>query len=324
MRRSHVIAVILVLVAGAAAYLLWPTESRGPIPGMVRSTELRIAPEISGRLAEIRVRSGEAVHHGDVLAKLSTPELEAAVFEANAAVDEARATRDRVYAGVRQEQVDILAREIQKAQANVVLAEQHEGRIETLAAHQNASKQDLDEATAELNGTRAALAAAELRHAEAEKGPTKEELEVADAGVAEAEAAARVLEHRLQKATLLAPRDGVVRVIVAELGEAIRPGQPVLTLEVAEERWFSFNIREDRLSGIEIGATVELGGPSGTRIPARITEIRGLGEFATWRAARAVGDHDLNTFRVRADPTGPSDVQAGETVWLATSTTPPR
>ena len=100
-------------------------------------------------------------------------------------------------------------------------------------AHQNASKQDLDEATAELNGTRAALTAAELRHAEAEKGPTKEELEVAD---------------------LLAPRDGIVQVIVAELGEAIRPGQPVLTLEAAQERWFSLNILEDRLSGIGIGA----------------------------------------------------------------------
>ena len=189
-------------------------------------------------------------------------------------------------------------------------------------AHQNASKQDLDEATAELNGTRAALTAAELRHAEAEKGPTKEELEVADAGVAEAEAAARVLDDRLQKTTLLAPRDGVVKVIVAELGEAIRPGQPVLTLEAAQERWFSFNIREDRLSGIGIGATVDLRGATGTRIPARITEIRGLGEFATWRAARAVGDHDLNTFRVRADPTAPIDVQAGATVWLATSRSP--
>src|SRR3954451_24894553 len=70
--------------------------------------------------------------------------------------------------------------------------------------------------------------------------------------------------------------------------------------------------------------TVELGGPSDTRIPARITEIRGLGEFATWRAARAVGDHDLNTFRVRADPTAPVDVQAGATVWLATSRRPQR
>ena len=36
----------------------------------------------------------------------------------------------------------------------------------------------------------------------------------------------------------------------------------------------------------------------------KISEMRRLGDFATWRAARAVGDHDLNTFSVRADPVG--------------------
>jgi hypothetical protein len=39
------------------------------------------------------------------------------------------------------------------------------------------------------------------------------------------------------------------------------------------------------------------------------------GEFATWRA---VGDHDLNTFLVRADPVGPAatGLQPGMSVWL--------
>ena len=37
-----------------------------------------------------------------------------------------------------------------------------------------------------------------------------------------------------------------------------------------------------------------------------LTEIRPLGEFATWRAAHAVGDHDLNSFRVRLEPLEPA------------------
>jgi HlyD family secretion protein len=105
-------------------------------------------------------------------------------------------------------------------------------------------------------------------------------------------------------------------VIVAEPGEAIRPGQPVLTLEVGGERWFAFNVREDRLVGFTLGTTVRLGAAPDKVIPARITEIRGLGEFATWRAARAVGDHDLNTFRVRAEPIEPVGLDPGVTVWL--------
>jgi hypothetical protein len=37
-----------------------------------------------------------------------------------------------------------------------------------------------------------------------------------------------VLERRLDKTILRAPADGVVTVIVAEIGENIRAGQPVL------------------------------------------------------------------------------------------------
>jgi HlyD family secretion protein len=318
MRRSHrVLAVVAVLAAGVAAYRLWPAEPRAPIAGVVRATEIKIAPEISGRLAAVRVRSGDAVHRGDVLAELANPELQAALFEARAAAGEARAARDRVYAGVRQEQVAILAREIEKAEANVLLAEQHGARIVALAARDNASKQELDQATAEVGTARALLAAARQRHAEAQAGPTQEERAAADARVAEAEAAALVIEQRLRKSVLAAPSDGVVRVIVAEPGEAVRPGQPVLTVEAGEERWFAFNIREDRLGGVSVGAPIELGAAPDKVVRARITEIRGLGEFATWRAARAVGDHDLNTFRVRADPTGPVDLDPGATVWLA-------
>jgi hypothetical protein len=52
-------------------------------------------------------------------------------------------------------------------------------------------------------------------------------------------------------------------------------------------------------------------------IEGHVTELRPLGEFATWRAARAAGDHDLNSFLVRIDPAETrEDLQPGMTVWL--------
>ena len=48
--------------------------------------------------------------------------------------------------------------------------------------------------------------------------------------------------------------------------------------------------------------------------------MRRLGDFATWRAARAVGDHDLNTFAVRADhrvDAVAGKLEPGVTVWIA-------
>jgi hypothetical protein len=108
--------------------------------------------------------------------------------------------------------------------------------------------------------------------------------------------------------------------VVASEGEVISPGQAIVTLYAPDARWFSFTIREDRLSGLTIGGRAEVVASDGRMTPARITEIRPLGEFATWRAARAVGDHDLNTFLVRADPEPASaDFPAGMTVWLEAS-----
>jgi HlyD family secretion protein len=40
------------------------------------------------------------------------------------------------------------------------------------------------------------------------------------------------------------------------------------------------------------------------RIDAHVTEIIPRGEFATWQAARVVGDDDLNTFLFRIDRIG--------------------
>ena len=69
---------------------------------------------------------------------------------------------------------------------------------------------------------------------------------------------------------------------------------------------------------MDIGTSLTLTTSGGPPIPARVTELRRLGDFATWRAARAVGDHDLNTFAVRADPNGPVDgLEPGMTVWIS-------
>ena len=68
--------------------------------------------------------------------------------------------------------------------------------------------------------------------------------------------------------------------------------------------WFAFTLREDALRQLTVGSDVDAHDGDGRRFAARVTELRPLGEFATWRAARAVGDHDLNSFRLRLDPLG--------------------
>jgi len=319
-RLGTIIAVGAALIAaGAGGYALWRSERTSPIVGVVRITEIRVAPEVGGQLATIKVRKGDNVRAGDVVAELSALELTAAVGQARAALDAATANRDHIYAGVRAEEVAALAAAISKAKARLEYAQAQLARTATLAQSNTATQQALDQAQNDVASARADVAEAEANHAAAVAGPTREERAIADAQVKAAAAALAVLERRLDKTMLRAPADGLVTVIVAEIGENIRAGQPVLAIEATGQRWLSFNAREDFLDGLTVGATVAVA-RSGVREPiaATVTELVPLGSFATWQAERAIGDHDRSTLRLRLDPQlGSSGLEPGMTVWLS-------
>jgi HlyD family secretion protein len=316
-RRAAIVAIVLVLVAGALIYFGRRSESSAAIVGVVRATEVRVEPEVNGQLMSIAVEKGAQVHAGDVLARLSAVELTAQVDQARAALASATANRNNVFAGVRREQVDSLKAAIAKASARLDYVQAQLTRTSTLARQSFESQQSLDQAENDVASARADVAEAQANYDAAVAGPTREERAIADAQVQAAAAAVAVLERRLEKMILRAPADGVVSVIAAEVGENVRPGQPILMVESAGRQWLSFNVREDHINGLTIGQTVSVmrNGADGA-IKAAITELRPLGTFATWQAERVIGDHDRNTLRLRLDPGEAEGFEPGATVWI--------
>ena len=152
---------------------------------------------------------------------LDNPELAASLGRGRCRGASAKAERDRIYSGVRAEEVAIAAQAVRTAEANLVLAEQQHDRAAALAGKNFASRQKLDESTASLAKAQADL---DLKRAQAEEagaGPTAEERALADARVALAEATVAGLQAELDKTRLTAPTDGTVGIRVAEPGEII-------------------------------------------------------------------------------------------------------
>ena len=128
-RLKRIIALgLIVVAAGVGGYWLSRPEPTPPIVGVVRTTEVRVAPEVGGQLAAIKVHKGDTVRAGDVVAELSALELTASVGQARAALAAATADRNNVYAGVRAEQIASLAAEIAKAKSRLEYAEQQLSR----------------------------------------------------------------------------------------------------------------------------------------------------------------------------------------------------
>ncbi|MFZ0068950.1 MAG: biotin/lipoyl-binding protein [Pseudolabrys sp.] len=317
-RNKYITIAALLIALVGGFYLLWRPDVATPIVGVVRTTEIRVAPEVGGQLAVIKVEAGARVRAGEVVAELSAVELTASVGQARAQLAAAKASRDNVYAGVRAEQVASLKAEIAKAKARLDFTQAQLTRVSTLASTDDAAQQALDQAENDVANARADTADAEANHEAAVAGPTREERAIADAEVEAAASALAVLEHRLNKTILRAPADGIVSVIVAEIGENVRAGQAVLVIAEAGKQFLSFNTREDLLHGLTVGSAVNVRrSGAAEKTPTLVTELRPLGTFATWQAERAVGDHDRNTLRLRLDLQGdPTGFEPGMSVWL--------
>ena len=67
-RRAAIVGIALVLVAGALFYATRRPASPPAIVGVVRATEVRVAPEVDGQLVALEVKKGAAVKTGDVVA----------------------------------------------------------------------------------------------------------------------------------------------------------------------------------------------------------------------------------------------------------------
>ncbi|QPF88137.1 HlyD family efflux transporter periplasmic adaptor subunit [Bradyrhizobium genosp. L] len=313
------VVIVLALIAGVVVYVERRPDAQVQLSGVVRSTEVRIEPEVNGQLVSIEVGKGAQVHAGDVLARLSAVELTAQADQARAALAATVANRNNVYAGVRRERVDALQAAIAKANARLEYVQLQLTRATTLARQNFETQQALDQAVNDVAGARADVTAAQANYDAAAAGPTKEERAIADAQVGAAAAAVAVLERRLDKMVLRAPADGVVSVVAAEVGENVRAGQPILMVEAAGQQWLSFNVREDHLNGLSIGSTASVTrAGAADAIRAVITELQPLGIFATWQAERVIGDHDRSTLRLRLDPQGQlAGLEPGMTVSIA-------
>jgi HlyD family secretion protein len=94
-------------------------QTDGPIAasGFVEGEEVAVAPETSGRIAEMRVDRGDTVRAGDVLVRLDDALLQSKRLEAEAGVASGRANLARVLAGARVEEITAAQAALAQAEA---------------------------------------------------------------------------------------------------------------------------------------------------------------------------------------------------------------
>jgi HlyD family secretion protein len=299
---------------------IWYLTRQEPlvVQGEVQCRTFDMAARVDGRVAQIAVSRSENVKQGAPIIRIENPELIAKYRQSEADLAVAQAELARVNAGFRAETIAVRKAQVERASADLTLAQQTYERKRQLAASHDAPMADLDKATAELAVAERGLEQARFAYNEAVAGFTREDQGVAQAKVETAKANVETLKALVDQMVVLAPADSQVFRIPVEDGEFVLPGIPLITLVDLADMWVQFDLREDLLRDLKVGTKLSVRVPAlhDRQIALEVRVIGAKGEYTGWRATRATGDFDLRTFEIRAYPTqGVEGLRPGMSVY---------
>lgn len=206
-----------------------------------------IGATITGRVQKVAVREGARVAEGQLLARLEQPELAAAVSQARAARERARA---RV-ASVAHLALPTARESQTQAESNVTLAEREFKRSQDLLAKGFISQSRVDESERQVQVARSQLASAKSQvAAQSTQGA---EAQQARQQLAEAEAALELAQARLAQTEIRAPAAGVVLERLIEPGDIAQPARRMMTLALDGPARLIIQVDEKNLPLLQVG-----------------------------------------------------------------------
>lgn len=248
MKRSNIIGIIAaaVVIIVSVVLISWYLRKTTPmlIQGTVECTTYKASSKVPGRIDDMKVSQGDRVEKGQLLYTLSTPELEAKLQQAEAVKSAAAALDQAALAGARIQQIEAALNMWEKAQAGLELARKTYDRVKNLYDQGVVPEQKLDEASANYKAMEATALAAKAQYDLASDGARKEDKEAAAARVRQAEGAVSEVESYIGDAMVYAPVTGEVSTIIAEQGELVGSGYPVVAILDLTDLWVTFNIKE--------------------------------------------------------------------------------
>lgn len=299
---SALVAVVL-LIAAAGYFVSKPKAA--VIQGTAEASEYRISGKVPGRIEELYVREGQHISKGDTVVFIDSPEVRAKLAQANAAKAAAQAQSHKAQAGARSEEITGAYNLWQSAIVQEEVMKKSLDRIQKLFEQKVVSAQKYDEVKATYDAAVATCAAAKSKYDMAVAGARSEDKAAAAALVAQANGAVMEVESYLGELYLTSPVSGIVSAIFPKPGELVGTGSPVMTIVDLSDVWFSFNVREDMLQGMNIGSELVLSIPAlgNKQINANISYMAVRDSYATWKATKESDGYDAKTFEIRAVPT---------------------
>lgn len=283
MRAPASLALIAGVILAGAGYAYWGYTQAARLPqglasanGRIEVERVDIAAKVPGRLAEIRVKEGDFVEKGAVIARLDTAEVLAQLAAAKASVQRAIASASRAEA-------DIAIRE-----AEHHLAEVEMRRASELEQRAAGTKAELDRRTAQH-----LVAAAQILGARAALAEAKAAREAAEAQVAQ-------IKATLADMALLTPVTGRVEYKLVQPGEVVAAGGRVATILDLSDVFMTVFLPTSQAGRVALRseARIVLDAAPGYVIPATVSFVAAEAQF-TPKAVETANEREKLMYRVK-------------------------
>ena len=301
--------VILLAAAIAAGIYFYPRLTKKPAPtnqltlsGNIEAHESLVSFKVQGRISELPVEEGQSVAQGALLARLEDADFRQRVKMDESSVAVRESNLALALAGTRQQEINAAHQSVLDAEADLAQKKIDSDRAQQLFSKDEITAQDRDHAATAVTRAQANLAALQQRLNEAQEGTRKEDIAIARANLAQANASLGLSRINAGYTTLLAPSAGIVTVRQAELGEVVSPGSPVVTLADIDHIWLRAYVAETDLGKIHWGqdASITTDTYPGKQYHGRISFISPGAEF-TPKSVQTNAERVTLVYRIKID-----------------------
>jgi len=302
-----IIPIVVIIIAVGYLIIHHKTPQDQTFTGIFETTTVNVASLDPGRVDTIYVDLGDKVKKGQLLAKLETNIMETKVGQAKGAVMAAGAMVEKAKAGARKGQIKAAENKYNMARSQFEFAEKTYRRFRALYADSIISQQEMDEMRFKYKAAGDQMQAAEALYKMALKGARKEDISAAEGNYEIAKNAFNEAMQFYHQLNVYAPVSGEISNKIAEPGEVVPQGYPILTIMVPANIYAVLNIREDLLPLFKKGTILKgkIPGLGGRVFDFKVSYIAPMADFATWTPTEAKGRFDLKTFEIHLKPVHP-------------------